>query len=168
MDIKERLLALEVVIAAEEAADRLRYGYPGIEPHIRPLVVALRFHDLPTSGSCEGHVEKNSLPWVGFCALHVFQKIARTQARHHIDTLRQFIEAFSESPYAPNTVQSKEVVLVVGKQFFARTIDHITDEWVYGSGFRLECRDHLGPKTIEERLHIHREVLASFAAYLLQ
>src|SRR5580704_10559269 len=38
----------------------------GIEPNIRPVVVALVAHGFPTQNSCEGHLASNLYPWVRF------------------------------------------------------------------------------------------------------
>ena len=39
----------------------------GVEPHILNLVTMLTALKFPTSGSCEGHFDKNLCPWVLFC-----------------------------------------------------------------------------------------------------
>lgn len=36
----------------------------GIEPNIRPIVIALVAHGFPTQNSCEGHLDGNLYPWV--------------------------------------------------------------------------------------------------------
>jgi len=57
----------KLIKAAQEVeAAETEYG-SRIEPGIRTLVIALRAHGFPTSGSCEGHPESGKLyPWVLF------------------------------------------------------------------------------------------------------
>ncbi|MCO5169003.1 MAG: hypothetical protein M9894_21895 [Planctomycetes bacterium] len=48
-----------------ERLERLRHHPLPLEPGIAPLVALLWWHGIPTWGSCEGHVEHGSGPWVG-------------------------------------------------------------------------------------------------------
>jgi hypothetical protein len=54
--------------AREREVETMRGGLlQGVDPEIKPVVVALRAHGLPTSGSCAGHLDRRSaFPYVGF------------------------------------------------------------------------------------------------------
>ncbi|OHA62670.1 MAG: hypothetical protein A3E07_01085 [Candidatus Wildermuthbacteria bacterium RIFCSPHIGHO2_12_FULL_45_9] len=47
--------------------------YDALDPHIRPLVLALHQMEVRTVGSCEGHVDEIHKSHVPFCAIDIAQ-----------------------------------------------------------------------------------------------
>lgn len=95
--------ATEIVSRAEERyVNKKDFVDKGIEPKIRPVVIALVAHGFPTHNSCEGHRESSLYPWVRFQPAPTGNSKSAllrhlAQIRYEVEQLDELLGAFWES-----------------------------------------------------------------------
>lgn len=117
---KDKLKRISLA-AATKLVDRAEKRYvhkkgltdKGIEPQIRPVVIALVAWGFPTQNSCEGHLESNLYPWVRFQPATTSDS-KRDVLKHikkihkEVKQLRKLLGKFWESQ--PNLTPDRELI----------------------------------------------------------
>jgi len=131
-----------------------------IDPGIKDAVTALRVAGLPTSGSCEGHLEDGlPFPWVevnpegpeGWHETPEGQEAYRAQLSGLRQRADELLEAFYAQHTAPSEVRLKAVDMGIWGGFIIQSPDQLQDTQP-ASG---------------ERLTKYREEMDAFAEFLL-
>lgn len=153
---KLKRLSLE---AATEIVNRAEARYvnkkdfvdKGIEPKIRPVVVALVAHGFSTQNSCEGHLESNLYPWVRLepgrgARIQTKKAVLKHLRRIHseIDQLNKHLfEFYNRSSLTPDRVlqampdwdTSHQSDLKIAEDY----LDERSKRFVAPPGYFLQC-----------------------------
>jgi hypothetical protein len=147
--------------AATEAVNRAEAAYmnkpdfvdKGIEPNIRPVVIALVAHGFPTQNSCEGHLGLNLYPWIRLepdisdnpTRDEVLEHLKRIHYEH--DQLSELVGDFWQ--HSPPPSADRELRATLEWEPRKQSDEEVADEYlaelaqhfVAPPGYWLQCRD---------------------------
>lgn len=102
------------IVDCEEAqyVNKKDFVDKGIEPKIRPVVIALVAHGFPTQNSCEGHIRTNLYPWIRFQPILASNTkgallLHLKKIRWEVEQLQKLLVEFWESN--PRLTQDREL-----------------------------------------------------------
>ncbi len=168
------LQAAAEIVASMEAkyVNKMDFVDKGIEPKIKPVVIALVAHGFPTQNSCEGHLKANLYPWVRLepdlkskKKKHVLQHVR--QIHYEIDQLDEFLYKFYQQD---NTSADRELVaqhdwepsrqseVEVAEEYLEERARH----FVAPPGYWLQCAG------AEALLHIPSEIIGTLRKSILR
>ncbi len=152
----KRISLAEAEQAVNEAERRYVGQDPhelGIEPKIRPVVIALVAHGFPTQNSCEGHIDGfNLYPWVrmepitpkGATRVRMLEHVKRI--RYECDQLNELAGDFWH--HAPRPSPDREIVASLEWDPQRQSDEDLVEEYLAESaehfiampGYWLECK----------------------------
>lgn len=177
-DFKLTRLSLE---AAAEAVNRAEAAYMnkpdfvdlGIEPKVRPVVIALVAHGFPTQNSCEGHIGGfNLYPWVRLEPA-ISRNPTREEVLEHIKRIHYEHEQLSELVGdfwhdAPRSSPDRELLATLEWEPRQKSDEQAADEYlaelaqhfIAPPGYWLQCRGaDMLPQLPDELLAPYKELI---------
>jgi len=119
----------EVTEEVERLGDELTVP---VDEGIKKLVIALRMHNFPTSGSCEGHLEHAlPYPWVDIDAPEQEENAWLTANKRERTRLKQLLSAFYDTNKTTAIFQFQDIGIFGAFRLVPRaagTIQHPTKE----------------------------------------